>query len=465
MADLSFPTSSTPGRLAGEGGGRLVNAFAETLGGRPIWRRVAGLSEAFVVGLNGLRGMLDVGGELFVAYPGEVARVTAAGTVTSFAGLPGTDAVFWARNNRTSGGAPATDVVACRASGGAYAYNSGVNSMVPYPDADLPATANSASFLGGYFLFTVSDGRIFASGLNTTTVDALSFATAESSSDALLRGIVWGGLFYAMGAETIEPWLNQGLSPFPLQRATSVIPVGLLSAAAVAGHESGWGFSPFFVASDYTVRELQGYDTRVVSTLSVQEFIAASDITTLEASVYTVRGRAFWCLSSNIGTWELNVVSGAWHERKSAGQARWRGTKSVKLGSRWLVGDTVATGRILAVDDTVTTEFGDAVTWQVESAPTRAFPARVSVPGAIFDFSPVAGVSVKIEWSHDGGIEWDDDGEERNLLNGAAVNPVRQNRLGEASQRGISIRLTSDDAPDFSFMGGSLFGEQPRAPG
>jgi hypothetical protein len=457
MASIDFPVSSTPGRLPGEGEGRLINCYIEKGGNSVYWRRAVGSTSFASTGQSGPRGLIDVNGVVYAAYPSATAIVQPDGSVSVVSGLPGAGGVTWARNNKP--GTP--DVVAAREGGGPYVVTTAGASA--YPDADLPANANSVASLGGFLLFTVPDGRIFASDLNNTAMNALSFATAESQPDGLLRGIVHAGVFYAMGTSTIEPWLNVGSSPFPLLRATSVMPVGLLTTMAVAGFEEGWDHNPFFVAHDRTVRELTGYTTAVVSTADVEAFIARSTITKLEASVFTVRGHSIWCLSSDVGTWHYDVSTKSWHERVSLGLDRWRSSRSVKSNGRWLTGDRQS-GSLLAIDDAVFTEAGSSIPWTAESADLKNYPDRIAIPAAFFDFSPTGEATVSISWSRDGGERWSTPITRSMKPSGRAKYPVRVSGLGLASHRGIRFRLTCSDNVEFSLMGGSVPDPQKRLP-
>lgn len=458
MAAIPFPRSSTPGLRPGEGEGRLINAFTEKAGDALYVRRAPGLAPFATTAKTNPRGFIDIDGAVFAAFDGSVVVITSTGIVTATTGtLTGSDGVTWARNNRVIDGAPATHVVAVRETGGAFSVTG--SAVAAYPDADLPATVNSVSFLGGFFLFTIPDGRIFASELNSTDINALSFATAEAQPDGLKRGIVHGGVFYAMGSNSIEPWLNVGASPFPLARGTSVIPVGLLTTMAVAGMEMGWDHEPFFVAHDGTVRALRGYQAPKVSTPDVDAFIARSAVASLEACVYTAKGNAFWSLTSDQGTWEFNVLTGVWHERISEGLTRWRGSRSVKSNGRWLVGDRTS-GAVLAVSDTVVTEDGEMVEWIAESTAFKGYPARIQVPALFCDFTQADDAIVDVSWSHDGGETWalpiSRD------LDTADRYPVRVNRLGLSTHHGLRVRLSCADAADFSFMGASVPDPSPR---
>ena len=459
MADLPIPRSSTPGAAPGEGEGRLVNCYAEKLGDRYVVRRVPGLTILSTVAQSYPRGMIEVDGRVYVAFSGCVVWFASDGSSSNYAGaLPGSDGVTFARNNRVTGGASTPDLVAVRESGGAYVVTP--TSVTAYPDPDLPGNVNSVDFLGGYLLFTVPDGRQFATDLNTLDVNALSFATAEARSDGLVRGVVHGGIFYAMGSESIEPWVNVGNSPFPLARATSVIPVGLRTAMAIAGFEAGWDLNPFFVATDGRVHELTGYDTRPVSTPDVERFISASDASSLAALVYTFRGHAIWSLSSNVGTWEYNATTGAWHERVSVGATRWRASRSLKSNGRWLVGN-ILSGALLVISAAEQDELGDPLVMTVETGALQEYPVRVAVPALFVDLAQAAG-NVAISWSLDGGRTWL--GPAIRSMTACDRAPARVNGLGLSSHRGLRARLAVSDPVEVSFMGASVPDPSPRKP-
>jgi hypothetical protein len=317
MPALAFPLSSTPGKLTGEGEGRLINCYASKEGDTVYIRRVAGLA-AFggTTPASGCRGLAEAGGYIVGVFGTSVAKIDGAGTVTTFSGsLAGSGGVTIAHNNRSGG----PDVVAVREDGGAYTLNLSTNTVSAFADADLPATVNSVTEIDGYLVFSCPDGRAFATDLNAVTVNALSFATAEAKPDGLVRVLASGNRVLFMGTETIEPWFDAGASPFPFARGTSVIPVGLLTTMAVAGAETGWTQNVFFVAHDRTVRELGGYDTKVVSTPDVERFLAASTVSTIEASVHEAAGRSIFTLSSDQGTWQLDVRDRTWRQRTSVG--------------------------------------------------------------------------------------------------------------------------------------------------
>ncbi|MFC0282446.1 hypothetical protein ACFFJB_14955 [Camelimonas abortus] len=450
MVAVPFPKNSTPGSRPGEGDGRRINAWVDKDGDRDVVRRSPGLVHVLSTGKSGVRGALKVNDEWVIVYDGAVVRISGSTVTTLTGSIPGTDGVTLARNNRTTDGVSTPDIVAVRASGGAYVIGS--SAVSAYPDADLPATVNSVEFLGGYFHFTVPDGRLFASELNSTDVNALSFTTAESRADGLRRVIAAGSLLYAMGESTIEPYQNAGTMPYPMQRAATVLPVGVIAPMAAIGNDEAWNNPIFFVGSDFTVRALSGYETARISTPDVERFIQASDRASIRMSAYVWRGVGFVIITSDQGSWEYDTTGRVWNERTSTGATGWRGGPTWFDTDRWLVADRL-TGDILTFSGSVFTENGAAMPVHLESGPVKEYPARVSIPSLFMDFTETD-ADVAVSWSHDGGKTWSTP--VTRSLKDAETWPVRVNRLGMSTHHGLRVRITTDTAKDFAFLGASI---------
>lgn len=452
---LPFPKSSTPGSRPGEGEGRLMNCYSVTEGDRSYIRRTPGLEQVSATGKGGIRGLIDVNGVLYVVFTGSVVTV-AAGVVTTLTGsISGSDGVTLARNNRVTGGVSTPDIVAVREDGGAYVLTS--TTVSAYPDADLPATVNSVTFLEGFLLFSVPDGRIFASELNSTGINALSFATAEARADGLQRIIIRGNIAYAMGGTTIEPWKNVGTSPFPLQRSPTVLQVGLLTTMAVAGFEDSWNAPTFFVSADGRVMALSGYETAPVSTPDVERFIAASTASTVTVTAFVWKGRSFIAVSSDIGTWVLDVEARSWHERGSTGTTGWRARYSTYSGDQWVFGDTLS-GDLLTMSDNLT-ENGAAIGGFIQSGALKDFPAQVAAKLSA-DFTEAA-ITIYVSWSHDGGKTWST--ELARSLADAEKWPPTVSNLGLSTHHGVIVRFRWQGPQDFSFMGATATRVDARA--
>jgi hypothetical protein len=382
--DINFPQSSMPGQRPGEGRGRLINCFCEVDGNIKTWRTVPGLRAFVDLGIGTPRGMIVLGSQLYVAVLDALKLVTQFGDVHDISGtLDGYTPVTMAINNRqpTPDLVVATDIDIYLLSG---------TTLAPLGSPILPAI-NSVSSFNGYFMFTAPDGRLFASDLNNTSIDALSFTTCQADPDGLLRGISYGSVFYAMGPNSIEAYTDAGTSPFPLVRS-GVIQVGLLGRWAVAGFGSGWNANPFFVASDSTVRRIDGYTATTVSTKDVERDIKRiANKTLIHMSQHVVGGHAVITVTSPDWTWEYNASTGFWHERKSQSRQNWRGDISVLFNNRWLVGDLLSS-KLLEVSEDVQDEAGEPLSFWIESEPIKQFPDAVQAFTGFFDWTVGVGL-------------------------------------------------------------------------
>lgn len=464
-ADIPFPASSMPGQQPGEGQGRLLNAFCEVDGGVKTWRPVPGSTEFVDLTTDTPRGMMVADNLLYCAQDGIVKTVSTNGVQTTLTGaLSGELPVTWAQNNKS----PTRDVVVVSENG---CFSVSPSAVTSFADADLPQP-NSVCALDGYFLWTIGDGRIFASDLNDITVDALSFTTAQGSPDGLLRGTVSGGQFFAWGNTSCEVYQNVGTTPFPLTRV-SVLPVGLIGTWAIAAQIQGWDTDQVFVAADGTVRRMQGYNPVHVSTKDIERDIqAVTDKETLIATVYVTDGHPIWSLSSPTWTWEYNLETGFWHER-STSNSRWKGDQSAYFNSRWIVGENGGS-KLLYIDSSEYTDDGSAITMTLESGPVKNFPSRVFVSSAAFDFTtgaaPLVGTedetnpTVSVSWSRDGGGTWSNAVAARSLgTQGQLSQEIRVNRIGISTQHGMRFRVQTS-SPVYRTLRGGRCEAAERAP-
>jgi hypothetical protein len=466
VVDIPFPKSSQPGQRPGDGLGRLINCFCEPDGASISWTAMPGLVQFADTLLTKPRGAIVVGNLLYAAYKDHVVTITPNGVVTLLAGLlSGELPVTWAVNNKR----PTPDLLVV-SENGCFVVTS--STVTAFADPDLPQP-NSVSFLDGYFLWTIGDGRIFASDLNDITVNALSFATAESNPDGLVRGTAAGEQFFAFGSDSIEVWTNAGTSPFPLARQ-AVINIGIIGPWAIAGADNGWDKPQIFVASDGTVRIFNGYQTTVISTKDVERAIGGiTDKTTLIASVYTFAGHAIWSLTSPAWTWEFNASTGFWHERASNNMVNWRCSHSCKFQGKWIIGDA-STTKALVISDSADDEFGNPLIMTIESGPVKIFPLRIQTPAAYFDFTSGQGdilgnpdstnPSVSVSWSHDGGATWATPNVHSLLgQQGDSRRLVRQNRAGLSTHHGVRWRLSTSSPVYRRFRGGNMDAVQRRS--
>lgn len=457
LVDIPFPTGSMPGHRVGEGQGRLINVYCEVDGNVPTYRGVAGLTSFADTTINGPRGMFVYQNtRMFVAQRDACLVVSINGTATMVgSALPGSNPVTFAQNNR----APTPDLV-CVTDVGAFLIGS--NTITPYPSPNLPAPLDVTQ-MDGYLLFAISDGRIYASGLNDTAIDPLSFTTCQANPDGLMRGVAKGTYYFAFGSDSCEVFSDAATTPFPLAR-TTVIPVGLYGQWALTGYEAGWNGALYFIASDGTVCAMDGLSPAVISTKDVERDIAAiSDRSSIKASVHVVSGNPFVTFSCPSWTWVYNTRTKLWHERRSYQSPRWRGEHSAKFNGNWIVGDAQGPA-LFKVSEDAFTENGAPIVWDMESGGLKQFPSRIQVAAAYFDFTrgaaPERGASVavnpqvSISWSHDGGGVWSNPLVRSLGATGKFAERVTVRRLGLTTDHGIRFRIQTSAPVYLTFRGG-----------
>jgi hypothetical protein len=273
----------------------------------------------------------------------------------------------------------------------------------PYDGLGRMPQANSVSFQDGYFFLTASDGRAFATAVNSLTMNGLTNVSIQSRADVtLLRGIPFSGVMFFFTTGHCEVWQDTANPPpaFPYTRQV-VLPYGLLQTNAIAGFETGFD-DLSWVAQDFGVWEL-GYGSLQPTKISppdLDRLIEAEHVAgnVLEASVYMDGGKKFWSLQSPNWTWEFNLSTQQWNERWSlqpnGTQGRWRGTGGHPAFGKWLLGDDQS-GTLCYIDGQARTELGSPMIQRLESGPVANFPNRIRVARADFNFATGVGQAVR----------------------------------------------------------------------
>jgi hypothetical protein len=467
MASIPFPLSSSPGRTPQEGNGRLINAYAEPLGqdthvggSSPpesiTWRRSPGLTAFATAAVGtGCRGFLLVNGNLFFAVANKLYYTTSGGGAATLVGtLSGTLPVYFSRNN-----AALPDLVVITENG---AFSFTTAGITAFADVDLPAP-NGVTFLDSYLIFSIGDGRLFATGQNAVTVNSLDNTKAEAKPDGLSRPVAFGSQLFAFGPLSTEVYVDTANpTGFPFTRSF-VITRGLLSASAVAGHEDGFGSALIWVADDCTVVQ----NNHTVSPLKIsppdldRAIQAVADKTKLKAFVYIADGHPKWVLTSDTWTWEFDLNTQKWDERSSYPSGRWQAEFSVSAFGKWLVGQATGSA-ILAIDSLNYAEADQPLLFRLESGPVSKFPQRTRVGAAYFNFSTGAGLisgdipstdpSVSISWSDDGGVSWSNPVIRKLGKIGVPTTTVEINRSGMTGRQGRRWRIDVSDPVYVGFL-------------
>jgi hypothetical protein len=340
MTDVPFPFLSSPGLKPQLAGGRLLNTYPEKLpatAGKPYgWFRVPGLGVFGTAPSGRFRGGVLVNNLFYAVFGTTVYSYTSAGGdgLALTGALPGTDFVFAARNNN---GTP--DVCFVSPGNGAFSVNGAGTAIIAYPDVNV-GNPNSVVFHRGFFIFTYGNGKTLSSNVNSTTINLLNFANAESKPDTLHRPVPLGnGQLLLCGSTTLEVWGGLNDSGYPFNYV-STIPRGLVGPLAIAGAEDGFGKGIFLVGDDFRVSQLDGYACTPISNSDLDTLIERDpNKSAIKVGVCNSRGHGFVVVQGTGYCYVFDTTLNTWHERGSHLKNYWRGQYPVQAFGRWLCGD------------------------------------------------------------------------------------------------------------------------------
>ena len=406
---LSFGLGSDPGRYGPDAGPQHWNAHVETVedGKHPTPIRCDdGLTVVAALTAGGkCRGMIEMGGALYVVSGQGIYKVTSTWTVTQIGTLAGTDIVEMSKN------AAATPQIVIVANGDKYKIESDTVSQIT--DTDLPASV-SCTFLNARIIYGIANGAFYWSAVDDADdIDPLDTATAEGDPDSLVAVRNHLQEIWVFGSKTAEIWVDTGNATAPFRRqGAGVIPKGCIGRNTIAQLDNNL----FWVGQDGIVYGAQGYGFERISHFGVEESIReTSDKSTIEAMSYIYGGHAWYILSGPDWTWAFNRTTGKWHQKFSYGNDRWRGSQAVEFNNQIIIGD-YERAVLYKIDRDAFTEGDDNIIWRLRTAPVHAFPNQISIDRLYLDLVTGVGLNssdehsnnplVGLRWSDDGGRSW-----------------------------------------------------------
>lgn len=199
-----------------------------------------------------------------------------------------------------------------------------------------------------------------------TTIDPLSFATAESEADNIVRLVVDHNELWIFGQTTVEIWQLSGAADFPFTPLSSAqIERGCAASFSVAKEDN----TLFWLGNDLVVYRADGYRPLRVSTHAIERAIKEipSDIIAkADALVYSIGGHKFYTLRfPGYLTLQYNVATNFWNRCKTYGNEDWRVTGSAIKSSDYILTD----GGICKLVDGLSTDEGGIMQRQVVTPP------------------------------------------------------------------------------------------------
>lgn len=209
--------------------------------------------------------------------------------------------------------------------------------------------ADRVDFIDGYFVFNKpGTGQFQITGLFTTNIDPLDFATAEGSPDLLLSLIVDHREIWLFGEESTEVFFNSGNQDFPFQRIQGAfIQQGIAAKNSPARFNGAVVWLSANEAGQGMVVAAAGYQPTRISNhaleFAMQGYPRIDDAV---GFVYQQEGHEFYFLNFPAGnaTWVYDASTQLWHERAWRDPAdgslnRHRAQCAMSFANKILVGD------------------------------------------------------------------------------------------------------------------------------
>jgi hypothetical protein len=407
---LIFPTQSNPGRFSANGSARLINLFRERQGGEgtvdtPL-HAVSGLSLFSTLSGGGIRAALAVDNYLYVVAGRLLFRVDINGASVQIGAIPTDGPVYMGRNR-------AVPTQIGIVSAGQFWVLVGTT-LTQNADLDLPA-ASSFAVLDGYGVLPGYGNQWYITDTDDfTSIDALDFASAESSPDAIKRVAVRENELVFFGADTLEWWRNTG-ETFPFGRITAKR-IGCLSAGSVTRFAQTLAWVATDEDDNIFVAAMNGYDAQRISTHAVERAIRDdANRDSITATSWGEDGHTFLALTGTDWTWVYDKATGLWHERQSYGTSKWRCNNVVAFAGKLIACDA-SEAKLYEMHRDYYDEAGTPLIVTIVTPTHHVFPDRMQVnklhvkavmgQGATPGDDTTTDPQVTIRVSRDGGSNW-----------------------------------------------------------
>jgi hypothetical protein len=388
------------------------------------------------IGTSAMKGLYREGGVLsgriFAAANGRLYKITqngvdGAGTVVDLGAATGDDYM-------TAEGDPDRMVFTLGAT--PYSTNGTTISTITMPDS---VACIAVDTLDARYLFAAANSNVFYwSDTSTTTINALSFASAESQPDVLVSLKVVDDVLWLIGRLSLEAWRPTGDSSLPYERIEGrVFGIGCTARATVQKMNVDGVDSMCWVGTDQKVYRLDPNPVRI-SDFGLEERLLRADPEALYAHTANWNGHDFYVLHiPTEGSFAYDLTTGEWSEWSSYGADTFR-TNCACIGQNnvAILGDD-ATGALytLSEDDRTDVTSASPVVFEfsgllkIVGPPTRNHNVRLDTYTGLAE-SAEDDPMVQLATSDDHGKTWKDRGSQPLRRQGERAKRVLWRALG-----------------------------------
>lgn len=313
-------------------------------------------------------------------------------------------------------------------------------------DADFPGNASltlagTFAHMDGYAFIMTTDGKLWASDLNTVTAwTATSFASANAAPDKGIGCIRHRNQIMCFGRDSIEFFYNAGLTPFPLAKNISLTQrVGAISADAITSIADTVFWCGSAPQGGLSIFQYDGGIARISTPEIDGELIVVG---TDKISMTTLRyyGRSFVQVTAGPYTYAYCVEEKDWFEVETTTPLAYK-CAAVQVGgtlANYAVSNVSTSGKVYVMDHSKLVFVDDTVAYTAKvQFPTddhgtsnTKFYSRMRLVG---DKSPIASTAT---------LTYSDDDYQTETTAGTFDLTTRNpqlNRLGRGEKRAWSV--------------------------
>jgi hypothetical protein len=375
---------------------RLINIYRQSSESGPTMQTVLGTQLVQALPSNVPSAMAVANERLFFLSGETFYELSESNVLTARAQIPYDPTATISANNEYA-------IITSR--GVMYSWDTELN-ILRILDAAAFTDIGNTAFLGQRTFSSQRSGRQFqwSELIDPTNVNGLSFATAESKDDDIVRIASINGLLWIFGTRSIERWYPTGTVDIVSPMAGGTIERGLREFNAFVATPQSAGF----IGSDGKIYIVDGSNIAPVSTAAVESTITRHPL--INSFTYTQDGNQFLCwVFEGRPAWCYNLTTGEWNERASGEDGSWTLRAVAECYGRQYGLDSVG-NLVLLVDN-----FADVGQPLIRTAISRtlsnegqAFRVRylelLSVPGSVHDLG--RGPAITLEMSKNRGITW-----------------------------------------------------------
>lgn len=224
-------------------------------------------------------------------------------------------------------------------------------------------------FLDGRFVVNKANtGQFYWSDLYSTKVNALSYATAESTPDNITAIVTFNRELWLFGAQSVERYYGTGSSNSPFSRLSGgAMAFGCLAPDSIVSLATGviWlGVSEF--GGNQIVMSGGGIPDRISTHALEEEISSFTKTSDASAYAYQIEGHVFYVISfpsANV-TYCFDVSTGLWHQRSFTNaqglHERHRSQHHAYFNNTHIVGD-YRNGKLYQLDNNTFTDDGELI--------------------------------------------------------------------------------------------------------